>query len=339
MTSMMDRRRFLLTSLAGVLSAPLAAGAQPAGKIWRIGLLDLSSDPASSSRWKALLDRLRELGYVEGQNVLFESRWSDGQRGRLLGLARELVNGKVDIIVTAGSESAAAVKRATSSIPVVMATGSDPVELGVVTSLARPGGNVTGVISMTSELGGKRLELLKQLIPRVARIAILRDLDNRGSRLVVRDTETAAKALGVVPQIVGVHGPKDLDGAFMAMKRARADAVVFAENTQFIASRQHVADLAVTHRLPMMAPAKEYALAGVLISYGTDYPDLFGRAAAYVDKILKGAKPGDLPVEQPTKFELVINLKTAKALGLTIPPSLLARADQVIEQWTGAASC
>ena len=327
----MDRRRFLLTSLAGALATSLAAEAQQAGKVWRIGLLDYASDPASSSRWKALRDRLRELGYVEGQNALFESRWSDGQRGRLPGLAAELVNAKVDIIVTAGSESAAAVKQATSSIPVVLATGGDLVGLGLVGSLARPGGNVTGVISMTNELGGKRLELLKQLIPRVSRVAILRDPDNRGTRLFVSEAESASKSLGIVLQIVGMHGDKDLEGAFLAMKRARVDAAMFAENTAFIAYRQHVADLAVTHGLPMMAPAKEYALAGVLVSYGTDYSDLFRRAATYVDKILKGAKPGDLPVEQPTKFELVINLKTAKALVLTIPPSLLARADQVIE--------
>jgi putative ABC transport system substrate-binding protein len=326
----MDRRAFISGMTVGLLAAPLGAEAQQAGKVWRIGLLDYASDPASSSRWKALRDRLRELGYVEGQNVLFESRWGGG-RSRLPDLAAELVNAKVDIIVTAGSESAAAVKQATSQIPIVLATGGDLVGLGLVASLARPGGNVTGVISMTSELGGKRLELLKQLIPRVSQVAILRDLDNRGTRLFVRDAESAAKRLGVVLQIVGVHGNKDLDGAFLAMKRGRADAVMFAENTAFLAYRQHVADLAVTHRLPMMAPAKEYALAGVLVSYGTDYPDLFRRAAGYVDKILKGAKPGDLPVEQPTKFELVINLKTAKALGLIISPSLLQRADQVIE--------
>ena len=328
---MMDRRRFLLTSLAGVLAAPLVAGAQQAGKVWRIGLLDYASDPASSSRWTALRDRLRELGYVEGQNVIFDSRWSDAQKDRLPGLARELVNAKVDVIVTAGSESAAAAKRATSSVPIVMATGGDVVGSGIVGGLARPGGNVTGVISLTTELGGKRLELLQRLIPRLSRVAILRDPDNRGTRAFVNDAERAAKSLGINLQIVSVHGHKDLDGAFLSMQRAHTDAVMFAENTAFIAYRQHVADLAVTHRLPMMAPAKEYAVAGVLVSYGTDYLDLFHRAAIYVDKIFRGSKPGDMPIEQPTKFELVINLKTAKALGLTIPPSLLARADQVIE--------
>ena len=326
----MNRRAFV-TGLGAVLATPQAARSQPTGKMRRIGLLDYASDPASNSRWTALRDRLRELGYVEGQNVVFESRWSDGQKDRLPGLARELVNAKVDIIVTAGSESAAAAKRLTSSVPIVMATGGDVVGSGIVASLARPGGNVTGVISLTSELGGKRLELLQQLIPRVSRVAVLRDPDNRGTRAFVSDAERAAKSLGIVLQVVSVHGHKPLDDAFLAMKRAHTDAVMFAENTAFIAYRQHVADLAVTHRIPMMAPAKEYAVAGVLVSYGTDYLDLFQRAAAYVDKIFKGSKPSDMPIEQPTKFELVINLKTAKVLGLTIPPSLLLRADQVIE--------
>src|SRR5262245_43134085 len=327
----MRRIGIAIVLVLSLLLTPRAADAQPGGRVWRIGLLDYASDPASSSRWNALRDRLRELGYVEGQNVLFESRWGDEQFGRLPGLAAELVKAKVDIIVTAGPETAAAVKQATSSIPVVMATGGDVVGIGVVASLARPGGNITGLISLTSELGGKRLELLHQLIPRASRVGIVRDLDNRETRRFAGDAEQAAKSMGIVLQTVGVHGDKDLDGAFLAMKRARADAVLFLENTAFLGHLRHVADLAITHRLPMMAPAKEYALAGVLVSYGTDYADLFRRAAAYVDRILKGAKPADLPVEQPTKFELVINLKTAKALGLTIPPSVLGRADQVIE--------
>ena len=327
---MIDRRRFLLTSLAGALAAPLGGEAQPAGQIWRIGLLD-PSGRASSSRWTAFRERLRELGYAEGQNVLFESRWGDGQLSRLPSLARELVNARVDIVVAAGSESTRAVTLVTNSVPVVMATGGDVVGLGLVSSLAHPGGNVTGVVSLTGELGGKRLERLRQLIPAVSTVTIVRNLDNRGTRPFLNDAERAAKSLGIVVQVVGVHGPKDLDGAFSAMKRARTDAVMFADNSLFINERRHVADLAVTHRLPMMAPAKEYAEAGVLVSYGTDYLDLFRRAATYVNKILKGARPGDLPIEQPTKFELVINLKTAKALGLSVPPSLLARADQIIE--------
>jgi putative ABC transport system substrate-binding protein len=327
-----DRRAFIAAVTGALLAASFAAEAQPAGKVVRIGLLDYAaSDPASAARWKAFRDQLRWLGYVEGQNVVFESRWGDGQVGRLPSLAAELVDAKVDILVTAGSEAALAAKQATNSIPIVTATGGDPVESGLVAGLAQPGGNVTGVISLMSQLVGKRLELLKQLIPRASRIAILRDPDNHSSALNLRDAESAAKSVGVVVQGVSVRGPKDLDAAFLAMKRARTDAVILAENTRFIADRRRIADLALMHRLPMMVAAKEYAEAGGLISYGTDYPDLFRRAATYVDKILKGAKPGDLPVEQPTTFELVINLKTAKGLGLTIPPSLLQRADQVIE--------
>jgi putative ABC transport system substrate-binding protein len=314
------------------VAAPSIVSAQQPAKIWRIGLLDYAaSDPASAARWKALRERLRELGYVEGQNVIYEPRWGDGQVGRLRSLAAELIDAKVDILVTAGTEAALAAKQATSSIPIVTATGGDPVELGLVGGLARPGGNVTGVISLITQLTGKRLELLKQLIPRASRVAVLRNPDNRSSAFTLRDAESAAKSLGVVVQGVGVRGPGDLDAAFLAMKRARTDAVILGENTLFIADRRRIADLAVMHRLPMMVAAKEYAQAGGLVSYGTDYPDLFRRAAAYVDKIFKGAKPADLPIEQPTKFELVINLKTAKALGLTIPPSLMQRADEVIQ--------
>jgi len=326
-----NRRTFIANLGLGLLAGPLAAEAQPAGKVWRIGLLDFASDPASSSRWKALRDRLHELGYVEGKNVLFESRWSDGELARMPGLAVQLVKARVDIIVTAGTESAVAAKQATSSIPIVMATGGDVVGDKLVASVARPGGNVTGVNSLTSELVAKRLELLKELVPGLSRVAILRDLDNRATKLYENQAERAAKSLGTAVKVVGVHGHKELDGAFLAMEQAHAGAVLFVENTIFIAYRQHVADLALKHRLPTMAPAKEYAVAGVLVSYGTDYSDLFQRAAVYVDKILKGTKPADLPIEQPTKIELVINLKTAKALGLTIPPALLTRADQVIE--------
>ncbi len=329
---MMDRRTFIGTLAYGLVAAPLAAEAQQTWKVVRIGLLSYgASGPASAARWKAFRDQLRELGYVEGQNVIFETRWGDEQVGRLRGLAAELIDAKVDILVTAASEAALAAKQATSSIPIVTATGVDPVELGLAGSLARPGGNVTGVISVSNELYGKRLELLKQLIPRASRVAILRDPENRTSALSLRDAEGAAKSLGVVVQRFSARGPRDLDAAFLAIKRARADAVLLGENTAFIAERRRIANLALMHRLPMMFAAKEYAEAGGLISYGTDYPDLFRRAATYVDKILKGAKPGDLPIEQPTKFELVINLKTAKALGLTIPRSLLLRADEVIE--------
>jgi putative ABC transport system substrate-binding protein len=328
----MDRRMFLGTLAGGLLAVPLVAEAQQAGKVVRIGLLDYgASNPSSAARWAALREQLRALGYVDGQNVVFESRWADGQVARLPGLAAELVAGKVDIMVTATSEAARAAKQATSSIPIVMATSADPVELGFVASLARPGGNVTGVISLNADLVGKRLELLKQMIPRLSRIVVLNDPDNRSSTLSVRAAQSAGKSLGIVVQSIDVRGRRDFEAAFVAMKRAHADAVILGVNTPFVADRKRIAELAIQNRLAMMAPAKEYAEAGGLVSYGTDYPDLFRRAATYVDKILRGAKPADLPIEQPTKFELVINLKTAKSLALTIPPALLRRADQVIE--------
>jgi ABC-type uncharacterized transport system substrate-binding protein len=327
----MDRRAFIVGGVAGV-AAPLAAEAQRAGKLVRIGLLDYAApDPASTARWRALRERLRELGYVEGQNVIFERRWADGKAERLPSLAAELIAAKVDVLVAGGSSPALAAKQATKSVPIVMATGGDPVELELAAGLARPGGNVTGVISLIGQLVVKRLELLKQLMPRASRIAVVRDPDNPSSALSLREAENAARAFGIVVQAVGVRGPRDLDAVFSAMKKSHIDAVILAENTRFIADRRRIADLAVTHRLPMLVAAKEFAEAGALVSYGTDYLDLFRRAAHYVDKILRGANPADLPIEQPTKFELVINLKTAKALGLTIPPSLLLRADQVIE--------
>jgi putative ABC transport system substrate-binding protein len=327
----MERRALLAMITSGLLAAPRAAEAQQAKKVWRVGLLDYAAaDPAVVARWKAFHERMRELGYVEGQNVAFEPRWGNGEVGRLPGLAAELVNARVDIIVTAGSEAALAAKQATSSIPIVIATGADPVELGLVAGLARPGGNITGEASISRELAGKRLELLKQLIPRASRVAILWDADNRSSALTMRDTETAAKSLGVVVQSVGVRGSKDFDAAFSAMKRDRAAAVFLVSSPAFMGDLRRLADLAITHRLPMVVGSKEYAEAGGLMSYGTDYPALYRRAAVYVDKILKGARPATLPVEQPAKFELVVNLKTAKALGVTIPQSLLQRADEVI---------
>jgi len=317
--------------ILSLLAAPFPLEAQQ-GKSVRIGLLDFGSpNPSTDARWKAFREGLRQLGYVEGQNVAFEPRWGNGQVDRLPGLAAELVNMKVDILVTATGDAALAAKKATGSIPIVFATSPDPVELGLVASLARPGGNITGVISLSSELSGKRVEILKQVVPRATRVAILSDPDNRSSALIVRDAEKVAKSLGVVVQSVGARGQKEFDAAFSTMKRGRADGIILAVNTPFIADRQRLAELAVANRLPMVTPAREYAEAGGLVSYGTDYSERFRRAAIYVDKILKGAKPGELPIEQPTKFELVINLKTAKALGLTIPQSVLGRADEVIQ--------
>jgi putative ABC transport system substrate-binding protein len=329
----MDRRAFVCTLGVGLLATPLAAEAQQARRMWRIGLLDYgSSDPARLAWWRAFRDRLRELGYVEGQNVVFQPRWGNGQVSRLQGLVLELVAAKVDILVTAGNPASLAAKQGTRSIPIVTATGPDPVELGLVASLARPGGNVTGMTSISSELSAKRLELLKQLIPRVSRVAALWDRTTRGSALNARDTEVAARSLGLTLHSVAIRpDPRDYDAAFAAMKRDGTGAVIVVQSSAFFSSYQRIADLALTHRLPSAGGSKEYAEAGGLISYGADFPDLFRRAAVFVDKILKGAKPTDLPVEQPTKFELVLNLKTAKALGLTIPPAVLARADEVIE--------
>jgi putative ABC transport system substrate-binding protein len=259
----LDRRTFLGVLTGSLLPAPLAVEAQQGGKVWRIGLLSYAaSDSGGAARWKAFREQLRELGYVEGQNVFFESRWGDAQVGRLRGLAAELIDAKVDILVTASSEAALAAKQATRSIPIVTATGGDPVKLGVVASLARPGGNITGVFSLSNDLAGKRLEFLKQLIPRVARVAFLRESDNRASALNLRDAESAARPLGLVVQGVGVRGPKELDAAFVAMKRARADAVIVLEATAFFPDRQRIADLALMHRLPMAAQAREYAEAG-----------------------------------------------------------------------------
>jgi putative ABC transport system substrate-binding protein len=328
-----DRRAFISTLTSGLLAAPLAAEAQQATRVWRIGLLDYGSpDAARLFWWRAFRDGLRELAYVEGQNVVFQPRWGNGQVSRLQGLANELVAAKVDILVTAGNPASLAAKQATSSIPIVTANGPDPVELGLAASLARPGGNVTGLTSVSSELAAKRLGLVKELIPQVSRVAALWDRTARGSVLNVRDTEGAARSLGIALQSVAVRpDPKEYDAAFVAMKRGRAGAVIVVQSSAFFAGYQRISDLALTHRLPSVGGSKEYPEAGGLISYGADYPDLFRRAAVFVDKILKGAKPADLPVEQPNKFELVINLKTAKALGLTIPPSLLQRADQVIE--------
>ena len=327
----MDRRTFL--SVLALLVAPLAVEAQPARRVWQVGLLDYGSpDAARLAWWRAFQDKLRELGYVEGQTVVFQPRWGNGQVSRLQGLAIELVAAKVDILVTAGHPAALAAKQATSAIPIVTATGPDPVELGLAASLARPGGNVTGMTSISSELSAKRLELLKELIPQASRVAALSDRTARGSALAARDTEVAARSLGIAVQSVAVRpDPKEYDAAFLAMKRGGAGAVIVVQSSAFFAGYPRISDLALAHRLPSVGGSKEYPEAGGLISYGADYPDLFRRAAVFVDKILKGAKPGALPIEQATKFELVINLKTAKALGLDVPLHLQQLADEVIE--------
>ena len=328
----MERRIFMAVMAGGRLARPRAAEAQQAGKVYRIGLLDYSApDPARQAWWNAFRQRMRELGYVEGQNVSFESRWGQGDTDRVSKLASELVDLKVDLVVTGGISAAIAAKRATSTIPIVMATGSDPVGVGLVTSLRQPGGNVTGMTSINSELAGKRLDLLRTVAPRASRIAILWDERDAGSRLGVDGTEAAAKSTGLIIQRVPVDSAAGLEAAVATVVRGRAGALIIVSTARLFSYRKRIAELAVKHRLPTVAGSREYAEAGGLASYGADFPDLFRRAAVYIDKILKGAKPSDLPVEQPTKFELVINLKTAKALGLTIPQSLLGRADEVIQ--------
>jgi ABC-type uncharacterized transport system substrate-binding protein len=328
----MTRISPVFTLVLSLLAAPLAADAQPAGKVYRIGLLDYSApDPARQAWWVAFRDQMRQLGYVEGQNVRFEPRWAQGDDGQLPKLAAELVGLKVDLIVTGGTNAAVAAKRATSTIPIVTATGADPVAVGVAASLRQPGGNVTGVTSITSELAGKRLEILRTVAPGASRIAILWDERNAASRLAVDGTEAAAKTANVTIRSVPVRSPAEIEAAFATVDRDRAGALGIVPSPMFFSHRKRFAELALKHRLPTVVGSREYVEAGGLVSYSPDYPDLFRRAATFVDKILKGARPADLPIEQPTKFELVINLKTAKALGLTIPPSLLGRADEVIQ--------
>jgi putative ABC transport system substrate-binding protein len=274
---------------------------------------------------------LRELGYVEGRNIQIESRWAEGNYDRLPGLAADLVRLKVDVIVTYGTPAAQAAKGATGTIPIVMAAIIDPVASGLVTSLARPGGNITGQSMMSPDLAEKQLQILKELVPKTSRVAVLHNPANPGNAPQVRHAQDAARALGVRLQILGARGPSEIDGAFAAMAAEQAGAVIVLVDAILQSNRARIADLAARHRLPAVYGLHEYAEVGGLLAYGPNRLDMFRRAATYVDRILKGAKPGDLPVEQPSTFTLVINLKTAKALGLTIPPSLLLRADQVIE--------
>ena len=278
-----------------------------------------------------LIKRLRELGYEEGRNIAVEYRWAEGKIDRLPDLAAELVGLPVDIIISGDTDAILAVRRLSQTIPVVMTVIADPVGSGLVASLVRPGGNTTGLTVMASELAGKRLELLRVIVPRATSMAVLAHRDHQPTAQFIRETEVAARTLNVPLQIVQVRGPDEFESAFANMVRARAGAIII-QNT-FLFSSQHMrrlADLAIKHHLRAMFPFRNFADAGGLIAYGPNLADLSRRAATYVDKILKGAKPADLPIEQPTKFELVINLKTAKALGLTIPQSLLSRADEVI---------
>jgi len=330
---MMDRRRFLVTSLAGTVAAPLSAEAQQAGKVWRIGWLAIS--PPTSLPLKrfseAFLQGLRDHGFVEGQNVIIERRYSEGREDRHTAFVAEFFQMKVDLIVASSSAAAHAAKQATTTIPIVMLAVASPERQGLVVSLARPGGNVTGMSNQFGgELSGKMFQLLKEAVPKLSKVAILWDPDNLGSAVTFREGEVpAAKALGVALVSLEIRGPGDVDHALTTIASARPDALwVHLVAFPF---RVRLLEFAATNRLPTVAQSSVWPQFGGLLSYGPDNADLFRRGAALTAKILKGAKPADLPIEQPTKFELVINLKTAKALGLTIPPSLLARADQVIE--------
>ena len=329
----MNRREAIAVLVApGVV--PLASDAQQAAKVPRIGYLALDLGAFLHAR-EAFLQGLRDLGYVEGRNVVIEYRSADGKPERLPALAAELVSLKVDVLFAGGGTlPALAAKQATHTLPIVFADAADPVTSGLVTNLARPGANVTGLFALAAELVSKRLELLKQAVPAGIRIAVLWQpggLGERTERDMLNAADAAARALGVQLQFVAARRPADIEGAFFEMTRERAQALTVFPSSMLFADRRRVVDLAAKNRLPAMYLTRQYVEAGGLMSYAPNIPDLFRRAAAYVDKILKGANPGDLPVEQPTKFELVINLKTARALGLTIPQSMLARADEVIQ--------
>jgi len=323
-----------LVALAlALLAAPLAIEAQPAAKVFRIGLLGpfQPTDPRVSRLWEALFQGLRELGYVEGKNIVIEGRFSEGKHERLPALAAELVRLKVDVIVTGSSPAPEAAKQATSTIPIVFGIHSDPVGSGLVASLARPGGNVTGLSMLSRDLVGKHLQLLKEAVPRISRVAVLSNPSNPSLALSVTEAEAAARSLKVRLQMVEARAPGDLAGAFSAMTKERAGGLLVLGDPMLFGQRTRIAELAATHRLPMITAVREFAEAGGLMTYGANLRESFRRAATYVDKILKGAKPADLPVEQPTKFEFVINLKTARALGLTIPEAVLLRADEVLQ--------
>jgi ABC-type uncharacterized transport system substrate-binding protein len=329
----MDRRRFLLTSLAGVLAVPLGAEAQKLGQVPRVGYISpgSSSDPFRQRRFEAFRQGLRELGYVEGRNVVLEPRWAEGQYARYPVLAADLVRLKVAAIVTVGGAATKAAKQVTSTTPIVMSVVIDPVGSGLVPSLARPGGNLTGTSVMANDLIAKQFELLKEVAPNVSRIAVLWNPDNPSLTAAMTHVNAAARLLGVELQLVEARNPQEIDHAFAAVTREHAGAVVVLPDAIYGNQIRQIVGLAAQRRLPAIYAVSENAEAGGLMVYGANLRDLERRAATFVDKILKGAKPGDLPVEQPSKFDLIINLKTARALGLTIPPSLLARADQVIE--------
>jgi putative ABC transport system substrate-binding protein len=307
-----------------------SVAAQPPAKIPKVGLL-MPYSPGPDSRIEAFRQGLRELGYLEGRSIVVEYRWADGKFDKLPELAAELIRSNVDVIVPAVTQASIAAKKATGTIPIVMVGVSDPVGSGLVNSLARPGTNVTGTSSMTAEIVGKQLELLKETLPKISPVAALWNPANPVFQaLQLREIDLAARTLGVHLQFVEARGPEEIDRAFAAISKAGTRAIIVLGDPVFISHRKRIADLATKRRLPAVSGTREHAEAGGLMAYGPSFPAMYRRTAYYVDKILKGAKPADLPIEQPTKFEFIINLRTAKQIGLTIPPNVLARADRVI---------
>ena len=328
----MDRRAFVSAVTGALLTLPLAIEAQQAGKVPRIGYLVQNSAGLSQRTQAAFREGLRERGWVEGQNIVIEVRYADGKVDQLPALVSELIRLKVDIIVTTSSGTTWAAKNATQSIPIVMAASANALGEGLVTSLAHPGGNITGMTFLAGpEIAGKQLQLLKEVAPAASRVAVLTNPTNRSHAAFAKEVKVAARSLGAQVQVLEAPNPDQLDSAFAAMTKDHAAALLVLTDSMFVGQQQRVANLAAKSRLPAMYSQREFVDQGGLISYGPSLADMFRRAAAHVDKILRGTKPGDIPVEQPTKFELMINLKAAMALGLTIPQSLLLRADEVIQ--------
>ena len=314
----------------GLFFSPLAAEAQQPGKVSRIGVLVLAPLNARPQQWEAFRQGLRDLGYIAGQNLVLEFRSADGKTERLPDLAAELVQMNMDVLVGSGTPPAQALQKATQTIPIVMSNVGDPVGAGLVTSLARPGGNVTGLSLLATELSAKRLEIFKEVVPGLARVAVLMNPNNASVQLKVKETATAARVLGLQLQVLEARVPGDLEVLFQSAVKARTDAVIIADDQFLSGLRAKIIGLAMAHKLPVASEFREFPEAGGLCSYGPSLTDQARRAATYVDRILKGAKPANLPVEEPTKFELVINLKAAKALGLTVPQSALLRADEIL---------
>jgi putative ABC transport system substrate-binding protein len=327
----MKKNIAVVTLCVMLFAVCLPAQAQQPTKIPHIGFQLDAPASSATARIEAFRQGLRELGYIEGKNIIIEWRSSEGKPERRSEIAAELVHLKEDVIVSAGPTVTRALKEATSTIPIIMAQDPDPVGSGFVASLARPGGNITGLASLSSENSGKQLELLKEIVPRLSRVAVIGNSTNPGDAQALRETVLAAGSFEVYLRYLDVLDPKDIETVFQAAAKGRADAVLVLGNPILNAHRKQIVDLAIRHRLPVIYSRPEYIESGGLMYYGTSYNDLLRRAASYVDKILKGAKPADLPVEQPKKFEFIVNLKTAKQIGLTIPPNVLARADKVIK--------